>query len=408
MLIRISLILLSVFWGCKDSPIESLINPSHLNHLYKEVVFNNDKMAFVSIYADHPSYEPVEAKGEGIACVDDVARAAVFYFRYYNRISDEIYLQKAKKLTRFILGLHAENGYYYNFIKADNTINRLRTNSQAKADWWTWRAMWALAEAMVYAKKHEPIFYSELETHFLRSLTALAESGDEQIISNIPSDQASVFLMALTTYFSISSNKIIIDHISEVANSIIKSQRGDEEKFPYYAFMSWRNIWHGWGNTQAYALLKAGQILDDPSLIKAAENEIKYFYPYILSQNHLKQFKFDDNEKVFDLEHFEQIAYAIRPMVWASLELYNISGDSVYALQAAKLAAWLLGENVASSLMYNPQTGLCYDGINSAKEINLNSGAESTIESLLTLLEVEKNSIANDYLQLLYRKNLNE
>lgn len=65
-------------------------------------------------------------------------------------------------------------------------------------------------------------------------------------------------------------------------------------------------------------------------------------------------------------------------------------------MQTVKLAAWLAGENVTHSPIYDPQSGRCYD---SAEKSNLNSGAESTIETLLTILEIERNPIANMYLQ---------
>ena len=40
--------------------------------------------------------------------------------------------------------------------------------------------------------------------------------------------------------------------------------------------------------------------------------------------------------------------------------------------------------------MYNPSTGVCFDGITGLNEVNKNSGAESTLEMLLMLLEIEK------------------
>jgi len=40
--------------------------------------------------------------------------------------------------------------------------------------------------------------------------------------------------------------------------------------------------------------------------------------------------------------------------------------------------------------MYYPETGICFDGIKSKEEISKNSGAESTIESLMILLERKK------------------
>jgi len=39
--------------------------------------------------------------------------------------------------------------------------------------------------------------------------------------------------------------------------------------------------------------------------------------------------------------------------------------------------------------MYDSATGRCFDGIRGASEINRNSGAESTIEALMALVELD-------------------
>jgi hypothetical protein len=44
--------------------------------------------------------------------------------------------------------------------------------------------------------------------------------------------------------------------------------------------------------------------------------------------------------------------------------------------------------------MYNPHNGIFYDGIENENLINKNSGAESTIEGLLSLLRISLNPIA--------------
>ena len=59
-----------------------------------------------------------------------------------------------------------------------------------------------------------------------------------------------------------------------------------------------------------------------------------------------------------------------------------------YADIAGHLAAWFSGANDANKIMYSPTTGRCFDGIQSAS-VNINSGAESTIEALLTMEMVE-------------------
>ena len=61
------------------APPETQINLAHLDHLYGETVMNGDTVGFIVIYAEAPDYEWVVAPGEGLACVDDVARAAVVY-----------------------------------------------------------------------------------------------------------------------------------------------------------------------------------------------------------------------------------------------------------------------------------------------------------------------------------------
>ena len=57
--------------------------------------------------------------------------------------------------------------------------------------------------------------------------------------------------------------------------------------------------------------------------------------------------------------------------------------------------------------MYNPSNGMNYDGIISKEKINMNSGAESTIEALLTLLAIEQNSISKKALKKYLVQNTN-
>jgi hypothetical protein len=81
-------------------------------------------------------------------------------------------------------------------------------------------------------------------------------------------------------------------------------------------------------------------------------------------------------------------------MVFALLEAYKITSDSSYAIKAGLAAKWFTGRNPAGVSMYNAHTGIIYDGIENEKIINKNSGAESTIEGLLSLLRVSLNPIA--------------
>ena len=94
-------------------------------------------------------------------------------------------------------------------------------------------------------------------------------------------------------------------------------------------------------------------------------------------------------------------------MVYACIEAYNITKDSAYASIAGEIASWFFGNNIADAQMYFPSSGICYDGINSQYVINKNSGAESTIEALLTLLAIEQNSISRKALNKYLVQNTN-
>ncbi len=83
-------------------------------------------------------------------------------------------------------------------------------------------------------------------------------------------------------------------------------------------------------------------------------------------------------------------------MIFALLEAYNITLDSTYAIKAGKVAQWFIGQNPASTVMYNSHTGIFFDGIENENLVNKNSGAESTIEGLLSLLRISLNPISLD------------
>ncbi len=76
-------------------------------------------------------------------------------------------------------------------------------------------------------------------------------------------------------------------------------------------------------------------------------------------------------------------------MVFAAAEAYHLTGNEKYADIAGHLAAWFFGANDVAIKMYDGSTGRCYDGIIEKDSVNYNSGAESTIEALLTLQKVE-------------------
>ena len=112
----------------------------------------------------------------------------------------------------------------------------------------------------------------------------------------------------------------------------------------------------------------------------------------------VSEFQVEKAEQKYNLlkeSKFAQIAYSIRPMIFAATKAHDITGDDKYAVLAGEIANWFYGDNIAKIKMYHEDSGICYDGIISETEVNKNSGAESTIEALLSMQKISQNEIAS-------------
>ncbi len=65
----------------------------------------------------------------------------------------------------------------------------------------------------------------------------------------------------------------------------------------------------------------------------------------------------EHNVSLISEQTFDQIAYAIRPMVTAAAEAYHLTSDEKYADIAGHFAAWFFGANDGQSNMYSVAQG---------------------------------------------------
>jgi len=297
-----------------------------------------------------------------------------------------------------------ENGWFNNFIWDDLSINTSYKTSVAEPSWWSWRAFWALEAALPKLKKSDTVLAKKVEMaldrlvqnikSYLKNLPiGIKTVQGIEVPTNLPfksaTDQTSILLVALTLNYQRTQNPEIIKLIRPLAEGILKMQiiNGKAKG----AFLSWENQWHAYGNLQSYALLKVGALLNKEKYTKAALVEINNFYPYLWKNKMFSNIKFrkrNNKTKVINVQEFAQIAYGIRPIIYANVEAYKQTGETKYKTKALKWLSWFNGNNSASIKMYNSENGRCFDGILSKTQINKNSGAESTIEALLSIAAV--------------------
>src|SRR6266550_4326402 len=147
--------------GCRRQP-EALASPpgpsplairlDHLQHLGLNAVVRGRPVRVVSLYANAPDYRPTGSPArdgyEGIASVDDAARAAIVYLRYYESTGDTSARDDAVKLLEFIAAMEQGDGEFVNFIDSIGRPNLNAPSSRKSMSYWAARSIWALGEAV--------------------------------------------------------------------------------------------------------------------------------------------------------------------------------------------------------------------------------------------------------------------
>ncbi|NHZ86808.1 MAG: hypothetical protein GWP19_13190 [Planctomycetia bacterium] len=398
-----SFIIVSIFilFGCantsdrKNEISESPINLSHTLSLVDSMLVEDEMIAYIWIYSDAPDYVPIEAPQEGITCVDDVGRflEIIEYEILVYKQSDLIPL--ARKLTKFLLYMGLEDGLWNNFIYADGTRNANHQNSEAEFGWWAIRGLRGLAAAYKIFEN------SDIDSKLVQRINKQIEAANVHI-----QDALSNYPLTNLTYLGMKPAWLVKnapDMNSELIISLVKLH--NTGKFDYYnviekiakglvdyqyrntghdldgMFLCWNNTWHNWGNNQAYALLEAYKITGDSTSLSSVIAWADSFVPFLDSIGFPNKITVDYNGN-YTTETYPQIAYGFNSLYHGMKTLANITNEQKYEFAAENIFAWFIGKNKAGISMYDLETGRCYDGIDGESSINMNSGAESTIECL--------------------------
>jgi hypothetical protein len=389
------------------------VNLSHLNFLVEDVTIAGQPMAITHIYSESPRYEWVDASGEGIAALDDAARAAVVYLTDYERTGDPASLDKARRLLNFAMYLQADDGEFYNFITDRNgTINKTGNTSYKSSGWWAARGGWALALGYRVFKSQDAAYAGTLRDHFTRLRDVWARDVESTYGKfspvhgiNVPgwligqgADVTGIAVLALLEYDQATggSDAATRDLLGKLCEGLADYQSGDDRNYPWGMHPDSAAAplsWHAWGSTQSFALAQAGKQLNRSEWIESARREADTFYARLLAGEMVSEWG------VLPFT-YPQIAYGIDSMTQGLLALYQATGDDKYARMAGLAAGWFYGNNSAAFPMYDPATGRGYDGLLGPSEfrVNRNAGAESTIEALMALQAVSANPLAQRYL----------
>ena len=377
---------------------DAMINLTHLNMLSEETSIDGQPVLITHIYSEAPHYGWVDASGEGIAALDDVARAVIVYLDFYATTGNERALERARAGLNFTLRLQAEDGEFYNFVlDRGGEINREGVTSYKSLGWWAYRGLWALARGYAVFKNVDPDYAARLRDAYVKTEQALAarlgSAGQTttvhgfEIPASIPdgaADATGVAVLALAEYQAAEPNAATEQALTRLADGLRDYQLGGPGEYPWGMHphtLAAPGFWHAWGSHQSQALARAGEVLKRPDYVDSARRELDGFFAWQLATERVQEMG------ALPFRQGQQ-AYGTNSIVQAAMNVYRATGDVHYARMGGLHASWFMGNNMARTPMYDPETGRGYDGIDRELAVNQNAGAESTIEALMALQAV--------------------
>lgn len=386
--------------GTAPPPIR--LNFDHLRDLTLAATVAGRPVRVIALYADAPAYRPTgspERDGfEGIASVDDAARAAVLYLRAFEETGDTGARDAASGLLRFVAAMEQGNGEFLNFIDTTGRPNRHAPSSRQSMSYWAARGMWALAEAKRVFGSAYPEGMEGLDAPLRRAVERMAREVDAGRLiggSVTATAEALLGLLALQRAEPMPARAALA---ARTAALLVPRTAGNASTAPWGARVDTpASAWHAWGTRSVSALAGASVVLTRPDFLAAAREEADALWSrFLLAGQVPAEIATDGSAK-----WFPQIAYGVGPVAEGFLALAEATNERRYAVMAGLTAAWLLGANSAGVAMYDERSGRTFDGLDGpgVPKVNRNSGAESTIEALLALQSISRNAEAVEYLR---------
>ncbi|MCI0158063.1 dockerin type I repeat-containing protein [Leifsonia shinshuensis] len=383
---------------------EVYANLAHLDFLSEHVTVDGIPMLIVHLYsapvdpADlSRGYTWISDPQEGIAALDDVARAAIVWAEHYRTYRDAHSYEQLKLALAFVMWMQATDGDFDNFVDRDAAGAIYKRDSQSSStsfSYWAARGYEAMATALPLIRKSDAALTAQLTSHLSLSLKRLG-----QVVAPIPGAKgaSAPALLGGDVWLSSIAVSALAAHAPSLAGAakaravalagrlgkgIGTHQSGDFMTYPLGAVTNTGGQWDEWGSIQAKALALAGQLSGDKTLIKKAELEADSYLSDLLISG--RSFSVNPNKS-----GLPAINYATASYVENYLTLYSVTGLKKYADLAGIAATWWTGQNAIGVPMFDQALGLAFDGI-TVDGLNNNSGAESVDEALRAILRLKR------------------
>ena len=310
------------------------------------------------MYADRLD-QPVraeEAGYEGVACVDDAARALELYADLWRVTQLPWALRWCEGLVDFILAMQDSDGRFVNFILDwGGTPNRIGRTSVSGGDFWQARAVLALARAL-------PILDDpRIEPALRRGFVHIATS------EGAPPDVRALHMQAALTLRRVAEDRCLVQLLARWSDELVACSQGGmlmNSRFEH-------GHPHLWGHVQEAALAEAGALLGREDLIEVARGSADLVFAEVVRRG-------------FDLPRMQP--YDVSSSVEVLGALNRVTGLPRYAALAVAARSWFNGRNPARCAVYDRGGGRVADGVDDGR-VSTRSGAEANIVGAQALLD---------------------
>lgn len=347
---------------------------------------------------------------QGAYNADDIARTAVVYLRHWQQTGDAASRERAFQTLRSLTYLQTTSGPNAGNVvlwqQADGTLTpsakpvELPDPSDSAESYWLARTVWALGEGYAAFADADPAFASFLQERLHLALGSLNKqslgrygSYDTADGVQVPAwliaggaDASAEAVLGLAAYARAEPDDALAGTaLTRLSEGVAAMSSGSATEWPFGAILPWnksQTLWHAWGGLAPAAAATAADVLDQPRLLEAAVKDSAQFTPQLLAAG-------GPDNAWSPTPGESQIAYGVDSRVQGLIATAEAANAPGLLDLAAISAGWFFGANPSGAPAYNPATGTAIDGIEPDGRVNPNSGAESTIHALLTMLALD-------------------
>jgi hypothetical protein len=333
---------------------------SRLVSLTRPLPIAGPRAIAVAIYArdDGAHLSARESGEEGVACIDDAARALVLWCDLWERTHSPVARQWVDGLLAFCRWMQRPDGRFLNFVLDwDGAPNVDGITSRPDgASFWHARGARAMAKVWrVFGDQQARTDYERAQRWF----------DESPVASDVRAVQILAALDAGTD----------ADAIARWCADLVAQRNGDVLMDSHDATAP-----HLWGHIQEGVLAVAAMAVGRADLLEIARRSADaYLVPLIAGG--------------FDLPTVQP--YGVASAAFALDRLDEATGDGRYAAATRDARAWFDGRNPAGRPVYDRDSGRVADGIDNGR-INPHSGAESNILGAQTFLDAVASWLLRD------------